>query len=315
MPDGRAPAAAAEHLERRLDHLRDARTLERDINAEPARHRPDRPDGVAGRGVDGLEAHGCRLGQPVAAPNDDDPSRTPDPRRVTAEEADRAGAGDGHGVARGDVAAVGDVQGDGRRIDQRPVLEREALRQREDRLDALHDVGGVGALDAVAVLAVQPLAPVVLAQVVAPFHALATHAAGVVAGARHAVADLPAEALGPGAQGRDLARPLVPRDERERGRPEARVVAPDEVGVGAADGHRADPREDLVGSGFGDRDLLDLEHRRLEDDEGLHRGGQGGHRGGLLQGGAGLPTRKGEPAERVSAVARPWRGTWSWWAR
>ena len=61
------------------------------------------------------------------------------------------------------------------------------------------------------------------------------------------------------------------RDEGVGGRPTARVVAPDQVGVGAADRDRADAREDLVGSGHGDRDFLDLEHAGLEDDEGLHR--------------------------------------------
>ena len=159
-----------------------------------------------------------------------------------------------------------------------PWANDRPVGQREDALDAVDRVRGVDALDAVAVLLVEAGLAVVLAQVVAALDALLADAAGVVRGAGHAVADLPAEALGARAQGGDLARPLVPRDERERGRPEARVVAPDEVGVGAADGDRADPGEDLVGSGHRDRDLPDLEHRGLEDDEGLHGRGQGGHR-------------------------------------
>ena len=207
MPDGRAATAAAEHLERPLDRLGDAGALEGDVGAQPAGHRPDGPDRVAGGGVDGLEAQRRRLGQALSAADHDDPPRPPDAGGVAGQQADRAGAGDDHRVAGGDVAAVGDVEGDRGRVDERAVLEREGIGQREDRLDALDDVRRVGTLDAVAVLLVEPGPAVVLAQVVATLDALATDAAGVVAGAGDPVADLPAEALRARARGRRSRRP------------------------------------------------------------------------------------------------------------
>src|SRR3970282_1943447 len=52
--------------------------------------------------------------------------------------------------------------------------------------------------------------------------------------------------------------------------PEAGVVTPDEMGVGAADRDRSHPGQDLVGPGDRDRHLAELEAAGLEDDERLH---------------------------------------------
>ena len=190
--------------------------------------------------------------------------------RVTAQQADGAAAHDADVVAGLDPRAIGDVQGDRRRVDDGADLEAHGVGQREDALHAVHDVLGVGALVVVAVLAVEVHDAVVLAEVVAALDALLADAAGVVTRAGHAVADLPAGLLGTGAELDDLAGPFVARDDGEGRRPEARVVAGDEVRVGAADGHRAHPAEHLHGTGLGDRDILDLEPLRLEHDQRLH---------------------------------------------
>ena len=186
---GGAAAAPAEHAQRPLDRLGDACALERDVRARS-------PPVIARTAPTGSPAAVSTVSKPMAAalarrwPRPTTMTR-PAPRMRAAsarEQADRPGPGDGDRVARRDPAAVGDVERDRGRVDDGALVEGQAVGQREDRLDALDDVRRVGALDVVAVLLVEARLAVVLAQVVAALDALLADAAGVVAGARHAVA-------------------------------------------------------------------------------------------------------------------------------
>ena len=78
-------------------------------------------------------------------------------------------------------------------------------------------------------------------EVVAPRHAQPAATAARVRGARHARARLPAEVGGTRTGAHHLAHPLVTRYEGKLLRPETRVVAGDDVRVGAADRHRLHP--------------------------------------------------------------------------
>ena len=173
-------------------------------------------------------------------------------RAVAGEQADRPGAGDAtvspalmlprratcSAMLAGSMTA--------------PSSKETESGSRKIVLHVVHDVGGVAALDVVPVLGVQAGLAVVLAEVVLALDALLADAAGVVAGARDAVADLPAEGLRAGAERHDLAGPLVAGREREGRGPEAGVVAVDQVGVGAADRRsRAPGRAPRSGPGSG----------------------------------------------------------------
>ena len=221
-----------------------------------------------------------------------------DPGGVAAEQADRARRPVIATVSPGrDVAAVGDVEGDRGRVDDRALVEGQAVGQREDRLHARAPTYvGVGALDAVAVLLVEARPAVVLAQVVAALDALLADAAGVVGGAGHAVArPVQPKRSAPGPRSDDLAGPLVARDEREGRRPEARVVAPDEVGVGAADRHRPHPARTSLGPGAGTGTSWISNRLGSSDDEGLHGRGHGGSL--LLDDGHGIDHRPRRAAD------------------
>src|ERR1039458_2518259 len=170
-------------------------------------------------------------------------------------------------------APVGDLQGDRGGIYHRSLGVREAVGQVEDRLHTVDHVGRVRPRDVVAVLLVEAQDAVVLAEVVVTLDALLADAAGVVRGAGHTVADLPAVGRGSRPHGHDVAGPLVAGYEGEGWRPEARVVTADQMGVGATDRNRPHPGQDLVGSRHRNRHLLDLEVVGLEHDEGLHGGG------------------------------------------
>src|SRR5205814_558585 len=117
----------------------------------------------------------------------------------------------------------------------------------------------------------QALDAEVLADVVTALDAARADAARVVGDAGHARADLPAERGRALPQLDDLAAPLVPRDQRPLLGPEARIVALDDVRVGAADRHRAHLAQQLEPARAR---ALDVAHGELvgrRDDEGAHQ--------------------------------------------
>ena len=267
---------------------RRAGSLEDDVGAAAAGQAPDSLDRVDRVAVDTHEAHGSSAFC----------SRSPRPTTMT-RPAPRARAASPPSRPTGpapmtttsspgcDPATPRAVQRDRGRVDDGALLPADRLGQREDALDAVDDVLGVGALVVVTVLAMEVHHAVVLAQVVAALDALLADAAGIVAGTGHAVADGPAGLLGAGTQLDDLAGPLVAGDDGEGRRPEAGVVAGDEVRVGTADRHRLDAAEDLHGPRLRDGHLLDLEPLGLEHDEGLHGVGRLGQGRGVVLHGSG----------------------------
>ena len=120
-----------------------------------------------------------------------------------------------------------------------PQRQLQAIGQRKHRLDRLDDVLGVGALAVVAVLVVQRLAAVVLAQVVATGPAHAAVAAAGVRGAGDAL-DRPCQpsSAAPGPTSTTVPDHSWPGSERVALRPAAGEAALIDVQVGAADGDR-----------------------------------------------------------------------------
>jgi len=105
------------------------------------------------------------------------------------------------------------------------------------------------ALVVVPVLLVEPGLAVVLAQVVPPLERTSGRSRRRRGRCRRAVADLQPyrSSRGPG----DYFAGHCARNEREAERPEARIVAADEVDVRAADRDCSNPRQDLIGPGVG----------------------------------------------------------------
>ena len=190
-----------------------------------------------------------RLLQPRAAADDDHAAGAERARELGHQQAHHARPDDHDGVARRMAAALDRVQRDRRRVEHRGLLVGQLVGHREDALDRVHDVVGVRAVDVVAVLLVHAQVAEPLAEVVPALDALAAEPAGGVRRARDARADLPAEVGRARPELDHVAAPLVARDQRPLLGPEARVVALDDVRVGAADRDRAHLAEHLVAAG------------------------------------------------------------------
>ena len=151
------------------------------------------------------------------------------------EQANGTRAENQHRVARADAAAVGGVKRDRRRVQQRSLGKVHFVGEREHGLDVVDDVLGKGSGPVVPVVAMKARVAVVLAYVVAALDTARAVSAGGVGGPGHPRSYRMAEALDAATDLDDLARPLVARGERPARWPEPRIVASQEMRIGAAD--------------------------------------------------------------------------------
>src|SRR5260370_24021789 len=195
-PDHRTPPSSAQHCDAPPQGLRCSRALEGNLHAHAGGHLTHGGDRIAAGHVNGLVANTARLRHTRPSPQDDHATGTHCPRALGHEDAHHSRTGDGKAVSGVDAAASHRVQGDGRRVEHSRLLVSALVGNLENTLDRVHDERRIAALRVVAVLAVHRIAPVVFAEVIATFDALATVAAAGVRGARHAIPNRPAKQLG-----------------------------------------------------------------------------------------------------------------------
>ncbi|TKW55741.1 hypothetical protein CTA1_10678 [Colletotrichum tanaceti] len=179
-----------------------------------------------------------------------------------AEQADGAGAHDDDGGAGGHAGLLGDVDGDGQRLDERALLQRDVVRQLVAKVGGRDPEAGEGA-----VVGGRGGEAHLGAEVVVAGEAVGAAAARVARLEGHAVAD--AERLDALAHLDDGAGRLVAEHHRvlDHEVPDGAVLPV--VHVRAADARVVDGHEHIVGlRDRGDRALGELDVVRLVEDEG-----------------------------------------------
>ena len=243
----RTPPTLVEHGESPPVRVGNTGAVEGNIRPDPVGQSFDRLDRIARDVVDGLESEFGRLRETLAAADDDHPACA-----EGSAQHQPASSPTGPGPSTTTVSpelmfprsAVWSAMAAG--IEQSTLLETQLVWKMEHRLDAVNDVLGERALPVVAVLPVHVGVAVVLTNVVAALDALLAEAARVVGCSRHTVADRKAEGVSTVAEFAHHPGPLVAGDERVRRRPEARVVTPQEMGIGSADRDGIHPTQNLL---------------------------------------------------------------------
>lgn len=278
-PEARQGAAGLDDPQRLLEGLLQPQRLDGGVHAASAGELADLVHHVHLAEVEGdvgthLPGH---LEALVDAVHGDDQPRATQPGAGGGTQADGALGEHRHAVADPDVGGLrpGEAGGHDVRAHQHLVIGEAVGHRREVGLGIRHpQVLGLGAVDGVA-------------------EAPATHglvAVGVVAavlGAAAVLAGIGGEARADGAGNYPLALPVAldvgaelldhPHRLMAHDQPLLhRVLALEDMHVGATDGGGGDPDQGVVGADVGDRAVVDLDAAGLDEDGGFHHGGHGG---------------------------------------